>query len=303
MSNDRFDRTARAWLEDGPVTMPDRVLEAALDEIHLTPQRRAPWPARRTPMNSTLTKAIVGIAAVLVVAVVGFNLVSNVSPNGVGGPAATATPTAAPSPTPAPSEAVDPDAVVGPGEVTLETAGARAKVRLTIPAGWQGENGGFGVFREDRPDGPPAPAIGLWHVDTVYRDGCHWEGTEIEVGPTVDDLAAAFASLTDREVTPVEDVTYGGYSGKELGMTIPDVPFADCDQSEFRSWTNRRAESRFHQAQLEHARLIILDVEGERVFVFTRTFQDTPDAVHGEIDEILTGMRIEPGPKASPSAS
>lgn len=304
MSNDRFDRTARAWLEDGPVTMPDRVLDAALDEIHLTPQRRAAWPAWRAPMNSTLSKAIVGIAAVLVVAVVGFNLASNVSPNTVGGPAATASPTPAPSATPAPTEAVDPNFVVGPGEITLAAAGVPATVRLTIPAEWQGTNGEFGVFRERSGDGPPAPAIVMWDVDTVYADGCQWQGTEIEVGPTVDDLTNAFAGLTDREVTEVTDVTYDGYSGKELGMTVPDVPFADCHESEFRSWTNRRGESRHHQAQLEETRMIILDVEGERLFLFVRTFADTPQNVYDEIDAILASMQIEPlSAEPSPSSS
>ena len=47
MSEHDFDRTARLWLEDGPTDMPDRALQAALDEIHVTQQRRAWWPARR----------------------------------------------------------------------------------------------------------------------------------------------------------------------------------------------------------------------------------------------------------------
>lgn len=302
MSNDRFDRTARAWLEDGPVTMPDRVLDAALDEIHLTPQRRAPWPAWRAPMNSTLSKAIVGIAAVLVIAVVGFNLASNVSPNDVGGPAATPTP--APSATPVVTPPVDPNFVVGPGEVTLADPGAPATVRLTVPVEWQGENGGLGVFRERSGDGPPAPAVAIWDPEIVYTDGCQWEGTEIEVGPTVDDLANAFGGLTDREVSEIKDVTFDGYPGKELEMTVPDVPFATCDRSEFRSWTNGRGESRHHQAQLERTRMIILDVKGERLFLFVRTFADTPQNVYDEIDAILASMQIEPvASEASPSSS
>ena len=47
MTENDFDRTARAWLEDGPTVMSDRALHAALDEIHVTRQRRARWPAWR----------------------------------------------------------------------------------------------------------------------------------------------------------------------------------------------------------------------------------------------------------------
>ena len=43
--NTDFDRLAQAWLPDGPTEMPDRALQAALDEVHVTPQRRfgAAW--------------------------------------------------------------------------------------------------------------------------------------------------------------------------------------------------------------------------------------------------------------------
>jgi hypothetical protein len=36
-----FDQLARAWMADGPVELADRVLNAALDEVRLVPQRRA----------------------------------------------------------------------------------------------------------------------------------------------------------------------------------------------------------------------------------------------------------------------
>ena len=41
-----FDRIAKAWLVDGPAELPERVLDAVVDEIHLTRQwraMRAPW--------------------------------------------------------------------------------------------------------------------------------------------------------------------------------------------------------------------------------------------------------------------
>ena len=35
-----FDRTARAWLDDGPTELADHVLEAVFDDVHHTTQRR-----------------------------------------------------------------------------------------------------------------------------------------------------------------------------------------------------------------------------------------------------------------------
>ena len=67
MNENEFDRTARAWLEDGPNLMSDRALLSALEEIHMTRQRRAWWPARRATPVSIFAR--VAIAAVLVVGV------------------------------------------------------------------------------------------------------------------------------------------------------------------------------------------------------------------------------------------
>ncbi len=86
MNENEFDRTARAWLEDGPTRMSDRAVLSALEEIHTTRQRRAWWPARRaTPVNIFVRAAI---AAVLVV---GVGLVAiNVLPRGSDGSASSA---------------------------------------------------------------------------------------------------------------------------------------------------------------------------------------------------------------------
>ena len=42
MNENEFDRTARAWLDDGPTQMSDRAVLSALEEIHTTRQRRSP---------------------------------------------------------------------------------------------------------------------------------------------------------------------------------------------------------------------------------------------------------------------
>jgi hypothetical protein len=96
-----LDRGAAAWLADGPTELSDRVLDAALREVHLTPQRhalRVPWRFPPMPAFTRLT----GIAAVALVAVVGAGsviyLVSN-RPGGSGSQS-TSAPTVAPTPEP-----------------------------------------------------------------------------------------------------------------------------------------------------------------------------------------------------------
>jgi hypothetical protein len=67
-----FDRLASAWLADGPTELVDRVLHAALREVHSTHQRRAPrvpwrFPRRFTTMTSSLRLVAAAIAVVAVV--------------------------------------------------------------------------------------------------------------------------------------------------------------------------------------------------------------------------------------------
>ena len=110
MNEREFERTARAWLDDGPTRMSDRAVLSALEEIHTTRQRRSWWPARRaTPVNIFVRAAI---AAVLVV---GVGIVAiNVLPRGSdgsgvgGGPTASLSaspPQSASPPSPPPSQA------------------------------------------------------------------------------------------------------------------------------------------------------------------------------------------------------
>jgi len=89
-----YDRLASAWLADGPTELVDRVLDAALREVHSTHQRRAlrvPW---RFPYMPAVTRAT-GIAAVALVAAVGAGGLLYLNSSGPGGPASPP-PTAAP---------------------------------------------------------------------------------------------------------------------------------------------------------------------------------------------------------------
>ena len=104
MSTDRdTTRIVRSWLEEGVTALPDRVLDAVLDQVPATSQRRPWWPARTfREMNQALKLAIVA-AAVMVVALVGINLMPGSGV--VGGPAPSLSPSPSPTPTPPPTAA------------------------------------------------------------------------------------------------------------------------------------------------------------------------------------------------------
>jgi len=98
MSTQRdFDRTSKAWLAEGPTELADRVLDAALDEVHSTHQRRHLWalPWRTQTLNSPQRVA----AGIAIVAFLGYATLSIIGRGPSSGAVPTASP-AAPSPSP-----------------------------------------------------------------------------------------------------------------------------------------------------------------------------------------------------------
>jgi hypothetical protein len=87
-------RAIRSWLHEDRHEDVTRIAGAVLDQVETTPQRRSWWPARRIARMNTFAKFALAAAAVLVVAVVGYNVLPG--QGGVGGPPAT--PSLSPAP-------------------------------------------------------------------------------------------------------------------------------------------------------------------------------------------------------------
>lgn len=85
-------RVVRSWLEEGVTRLPDRVLDAVIDQVPATPQRRHQWSAWRPNQMNLYAKLLAGAAAALVVAVVGYQFLPGRVPG-------TGSATVAPSPT------------------------------------------------------------------------------------------------------------------------------------------------------------------------------------------------------------
>ena len=94
MSTDRdTTRIVRSWLEEGVSRLPDRVLDAVIDQLPATPQRRRTWSAWRANQMNVYAKLLGAAAAVLVVAVVGYQFVPGKDSPGSSQPAVSPSPT------------------------------------------------------------------------------------------------------------------------------------------------------------------------------------------------------------------
>jgi hypothetical protein len=130
------ERILDAFLAPEADQLPDRVLDAAFDQIARSPQRRAlrvPWRFPRMPVSTRLVAAaVVGVVAL---GVIYMNLPSR---GGVGN----SSPSPSPSPTAVPSPSVSPSAPAFTHDISKWTAYTSAIYGFTTayPAGWKIEH-------------------------------------------------------------------------------------------------------------------------------------------------------------------
>jgi hypothetical protein len=284
MTNDDFDRTSRLWLEDGPTVLSDRVLQAALDEIHVTRQRLVMWPARRNPFVTNLIRLSAALAAIVIVAV-GVNLLLP-DQRGVGGPAATPTSTPRPLPTD--------NATVLPAGTYMTVEPFPVRMTFAVPAGWLGRIGGPYYAYVERSDG--LGLIDFSSLGSLYADPCHAaQGLlDPQPGPSVDDLATALANLpTVVASTPVE-TSIGGKPAAHLTLTAPALSdVGDCSVAEgFRIW-ELPLGSTFGLEPGQRAGIWIVDVDGERIVMDVPEASGATQADRDEVQAIVDSIRFE----------
>jgi hypothetical protein len=279
MSTDRdTTRIVRSWLRTDEHDSADRVLDAVLDRLDTTPQRRSIWwPVRRFPEMNSFAKLGLAAAALAVAALLGFNYL--VAPN-IGGPNLGGEPESTPTPSPT---------------SYLITNEEGVRVTLALPDGWV--RGGW-LVNNAGDTRTELTAIQIWAVGDTYTDPCRWAETMLDppLGPTVDDLAIALENQLTREATS-SDVTLDGYSGKLVQMTVPaDTAFADCDGGQFRSWgaPSGPDDARFHQGPGQQDDVYILDVDGFRLVIDVLSYPGSPAEDLEKLQQMLDTIQIEP---------
>jgi hypothetical protein len=279
-----IERALNIWFEDGPTRMPDRVVTVVADRIGSTRQRRR-WRLQRRLLDMNLfVKVGAVIAAVVLIAVVGYNLLPGTSP-GVGGPAL-----ASPSPSPTAMPPGLPDGRLDAGDYVMRAVpGDPMAFAIKAPEGWTGF-GGFFLGGPNQSDAPNGIGISVNHDPEVVTDPCdstaHTPPPESGV-PSVDDLVAALSARQDLQVSGVTDTVLAGYSGKRLDLQLPtDLA---CNHYVF-----AEPKGLYANGAANRWRVWLLDVEGETAIVVLLDYAATPAADRATAQTAIDSIRIIP---------
>jgi hypothetical protein len=293
MSTDReTTRIVRSWLEDGVTRLPDNVLDAVLDELPSTHQRRVTWWPTWRPfeMNNTAKLALTA-AAVLVVAFLGIRYLL---PADVGGPAETPIPTATPSPQSLTYSSTLQD--IEPGTYSIPPGRwTPATLTFTMPAGWDMQYLGFAKNRDE----PGEVGWATYIVTHVYTDTCAAEG-EFElapIGPTVDDLVNALQALGGAEVSPPVPTTIDGYPAQRVDVAMSeDIDLADCRVPALQIWANAAETDFYSRIPGAIDSIYVVDVEGETLAITASRMTASSASDVDELNRIIESIQIEPAP-------
>jgi hypothetical protein len=310
MSSDRdTTRIVRSWLDEGVTALPDRVLDAVLDQVPATPQRRATWgPARRFADMNTFAKFAVSAAAVVLAALVGINLLPG---GGVGGDpfpsstsslAASPTRSSTPSLRPEPSPIADAFPAAGQlavGRHTVSQNGIQFSFEVST-TGWQ--SSGIAVA----PDGGNIKKAGgglqeiwmlFWSIDGVFADPCGHVAAP-PVSPSASDLAAAVASMPGYDVvTPPTQVTIGGQEATHVVVKLRED--IDCSPTQFFMWYDDvRCGSddpchRWADARGQTNSVWIFERDGTHVWIEAQTRETASPETILEVQQVIDSIQFD----------
>lgn len=175
-------------------------------------------------MNN-LTKLALTVAAVLVVAILGYNVLPRTEGVGSG-------PTAVPT-EPLPTI---PAGSVPAGSYTV-SENTRVPYSISLPAGWTLDSQGF-ITKGGALSGAGAAGVGLstWLISHIYTDSCHWTGKLLATA-TKGALADGLAAQTGHTSSGPTEVTIGGLDATRLDFSLaPSFNVGTCDNSILRLW-------------------------------------------------------------------
>ena len=288
MSTDRdTTRIVRSWLRSDEHESADRVLDAVLDALDTTPQRRATWwPARRLIEMNTMMKLSLAAAAVILAALLGYNYL--VAPN-VGGPRLgdpTPSPSPTPTPTPTPAALNEQRGALEPGSYAIGDV-IPERIVFTVPAGWEQLVVPATIWSAEGSNAN----LGFANVENLVTDPCDL-GLGLQdpaVGSSVDDLATALAQLPGIEASAPTDVTMGGFPGKQMELT----GLVEC-RGDSGLW-ECCGGTEFVPAPSpgERRQLWLLDVNGRRLVIASNVRPAASQATVDELQSIIDSIRFE----------
>ena len=230
------DLVLRDYFADDGLTAPDYVLDVVERRISRQPQRRT-WPFHGRTNVTTQIKLIAGLAAAIVVEVVGYSLLP-----GKTGPGA---PSTAPTPSLQPTTAVTIAPTAGPvfplwwssdgpptGAGILQagtrtTTSFRPAFTFSVPEGWvnDGDEAGYFSLFPDTPanqaefarSGGLAQSFVMGPLDDPYF---YCDADEDNRGETAAEMVAAILAGESLTTTGLLDVEIGGLTGKQFDVRL-----------------------------------------------------------------------------------
>jgi hypothetical protein len=235
-------------------------------------------------------------AAAAVIAIIGATVIAfavNTSSDDDSTTSPTAVATVAPASTLAPTTTV----ATAMETVRFDLSSANMPVTFTVPDDWtlEGESSSSGWAH----NGLGMSEVGLIfaEIQNIYADGCQWTPVDPPVGPTVDDLAQAWANLPQYNASAAVDVTVDGYTGKQIGFTVPDYNIGECrgaDFPVFGLWTEPGNAFPGFDAQgpNQHIEQRILDVDGTRLVITAYYLPTASPQDRADLEEALASIQI-----------
>ncbi|MEP7115628.1 MAG: hypothetical protein ABI862_20350, partial [Ilumatobacteraceae bacterium] len=162
------------------------------------------------------------------------------------------------------------------------------RLSFAVPAGWVDND-----WYVSKASAHPIFGVGFNNVANIYTDSCPSVLVDPPVGPTVDDLASAWASLPGFHATAPTDITVDGFHGKQVEFTVPDYDLADCAPGDFKLFNSVGGGDYWAQGPNQHHKLWILDVNGTRVVIAATSFPDTSPQDRATLDDILASIQID----------
>lgn len=248
-------------------------------------------------MNNALRIAVAAVA-VIVVAVLGFQLLSGPDPGSQATPTPTPTLALTPMPTPAATLASGPaDFAAVPDGAALEAGTylfsrlAPLQVTFTIPDGWARGTWDWVLFSDE----DIKAYLAADEVENLFTHPCEQtlELMNPPVGPAVDDLAAALAAMPAVTFSAPTDIVMDGYPGVELRY-VPGSA-GDCSGRDPYLWPWPGTADRQPAPIGDEAFTVrIVDADGTRLVITTRVpATGVPPARLAELDAILESFQIE----------
>lgn len=287
--HDPRTRIVLSWLREDAHENAERVLLRALDEVDTTPQRRSRWPARRSSDMNAFAKVAIAAAAVVVIAVAGFQFLPRAGLTG-GQPTPTPEPSPSPTPTPAPTIATLGAGPLEPGRYALDWDGPPTSIE--VPARWSSIGSGVAKMSANHVltwSGWPAP------VSRVFTDACY-EGDLAPVDGTRRGLVDALDAQLGTDAT-VTETTLGGLPATRVDLEpSTGLNMARCSEGvdgPLKIW--REDPLGYYALPPGYSGLVyVLEVDGERVvFVGSAEPDVTADDI-AELEAVIASTRIGP---------